>query len=279
MKKIIGGYISLIILFGGVYYLVWVFKPNSFVFSNSFGLDPITSSEIIGDNNVNLESFQKYADSLRLELKIVEDSIVKISKLRDSIKILRDYTYKKFDESRWEAVEKFENDSIYKFFIKAELLIEERISKSLDNLEKNSLKIELGNQKIEKYNYIVKKKDYVLKNLINFGDQEKLEKFKKNDSIFTVLDFRMIPNLNIKKYQINYDIDNLKFIYHMKYYEKVSLVDFFLFSASNSTTISYGDISPNHYISKLLMLLQGGFTIILLALFTDKVVNKYRQRS
>lgn len=276
MKKLLSIYILLILAFSILYYFFWIFKPDYFVFSSSLNLHPISSNNIVENDNITLEGFQKYADSIRKEKIQTVNDIKSSNRKRDSIKILKDFYYKDFDKSRWDEIEKFENDSTYLLLIKKKEILDEKINNTKDGVEKANLTVKSSNINVEISEYILKKKNYTLENLGKFGDREKLKKVKYFDSIYYLYDITIIPNLNQKKFQLDYEIENLRFKYLSKHTEKINFIDFILFSASNSTTISSGDIIPNSNLIKIMVILQGLISIILFALITEKIIINYQ---
>lgn len=276
MKKLLLYYSLLIFGFSVIYYCFWFFKPDYFVFSSSLNLHPISSNNIVENDNITLEGFQKYADSIRKEKILTLDSIKSSIKKQDSIKIIRDINYNEFDRSRWDEIEKFENDSIYKLLIKKKKILDEKINYANNELVKANLQVDYSNLNLEISKYVLKKKTYTLENLGRFGDKNKLKKMKYSDSIYYVLELTIIPNLNQKKFQLDYNIENLRFNYLSKHTKKISYVDFLLFSASNATTISYGDISPNSNLIKIIITLQGLSCIILFTLIMEHIIKKYK---
>jgi len=276
--RIIIGYAASIIFFGFIYWIFWFFKPDSFIFNEEFNLHPISSTKIIGDTNINLKNIQTKADSLRKQSAFYSKKIYQNQRKSDSLKQILIY--------KGDLVEKKTTKNINEWRVaqrdstllrKKELLqkkIEELKKTYNNNLTKSQLELELAKLELDISKKETNSLEYITENFDFFIDQNLSKDITKTDSLYSLLEFKELPKLQSKKEKIDFSIENMRSELLNKSMDRITLIDFLLFSASNSTTITFGEMTPNSLTMKILLLIQGFICLFIVAIFGDKLINK-----
>lgn len=158
-------------------------------------------------------------------------------------------------------------------------LLEKKIEilKKTDNnndLMQSKLSLELAQLTLNISKKETKSLEYITGNFDFFIDSSIGKDIMKTDSLYSQLAFKEIPNLQSKKEMIEYSIENMRFDLLSKSTTRITPLDFLLFSASNSTTITFGEITPNDLLMKILLLIQGFVCLFIVAILGDKLINK-----
>src|SRR5690606_38272704 len=119
----------------------------------------------------------------------------------------------------------------------------------------------------------VESRQYVLDHYGDFVDSTLRNQFTRMDSIFNNLTLRLIPNNELDIRRIDFELIDLKFDALRVISKRVGYFDFLLFSAANSSTVTYGEIVPNDKFVKFLLFLQAASCIVLIAIATDSLIG------
>ena len=269
-------YLCSIILFGVFYWTAFQFYPDSFIFNEQTNLRPFSSNVILGEDINSLIYYQKKADSLRTNKESHKRDLQKYTQLVDSIKPISKDAYNNHEKIRAENIVKWKIQNVPDSLTKKSEQLEQRI-KTLSEHEKKD-ELEIANLKVEKAknDYELAKKevvlcDFVLKNYAYFSNELLVSNFLQLDSLINNYELDIIPNITVEIRKFEYEIEQLKFDALNKFRKRISMLDFLLFSASNSTTITYGDIIPNNSFVKIILFIQAMSCIILLGLLVAKI--------
>lgn len=233
----------------------------------------------MGKDLRTLIHYQQKLDSLRITNKFLKEDLEKYIILTDSIEPISKDAYLKHEKARWENIEEWKLKQVPDS-IKEKL---EEIEQSIIFFSKNEKgnELRIANLRVEeaKLNYELSKinveiSDYILKNLVFFQNDSLVLSFTYLDSLLTNYKYYVIPDINEKIRKHEYEIVQLKFEALNNFQKRISILDFLLFSASNSSTITYGDIIPNSFFVKITLFLQAIFCIILLGLLVSKIGSK-----
>jgi len=279
MLKYLLIYIVSIFIFGIMYWLFWIFHPDAFMFNEQFNLNPFSSKEIAGKTDVNIKYYQTKVDSLRSLINLKRDSLDKLTLLSDSLTPIADKVYKEFEEARWKNVHDWEIKQ-YPDTLLANLTAIKQIIKSYEekNTDPYGLVLSQLNLYIVKLKYdslliAIKTNDFILNNLSYFSDPILLDDYESIDSLLYKYQ-TTIPKTKTDILKIENQIEELKYESLRNLSKRISFLDFILFSASNSSTVTYGEIVPNHNAMRLTLFFQALFCIIIIALGTNKIIKK-----
>lgn len=276
MRKYIIIYISSIFLFGLTYWLSFIFNPDSFIFHEQTNLHPFSSDIILGEEMNSLAFYQKKMDSLRVQNESLKKSLLEYIQLTDSITPISKEAYRKHEKAQWKNIEEWKSKQIPDSIKEKLKSIKHKIKILEEN--KGECELEIANLKIEqaRLDYRLAEIevilcDSVLRNLTLFQNDSLVSNFLHLDSMVVKYKFDSIPHLNVEIRKCEYQIENLRFDALNNFTKRISILDFFLFSASNSTAITYGDIIPNSIFVKIILFTQALFCIVLLGMLIAKI--------
>lgn len=282
MWKLVLIYILFIFGFGFTYWKIWLHTPDSFVFNDQYNIHPFSSSEIDSEQNKNLQFYNEKTDSIR---KVLNMSIIRLEsekRICDSFHIEFIKINELFQKVRWDSIDRWKRkqvpDSINEKLLYMNMQIDYYNSKGIDdklilskyNLEKSRLEV-----LISKIN--LRSSEFVLYNLDKFSDTLLLKNLNEADSIYSVLKYNSMPKLEHEISNMEYEIKRMPHRMIGQYLPRVSLIDFLLFSSSNASTVTYGDIIPNSQLSRTLTFIQSIFCIILLAYLAETIIKKHKK--
>lgn len=275
-------YIGIIFLFGLIYFFIWFFYPDSFVIDEQYNLHPFSSRSIMGEDAISLTYYQRKADSIRKNEGYLRTQIVIYKKIIDSLEPLKNDAYKRFEDKQWENADKWEKaqlDSLTKKLRIIESAIEYTSGLSHAEVALAQLKVEKSAMDYEIAKVKVNAIDFVLSNLTMFQDSTLTNKMMTLDSLYSLNKYQLLPKAELALLKNQFDIDQLKFEALSSFSKRISFLDFLLFSASNSSTVTYGDVIPNSNLVRIILFIQAISCIFLIALGTDKVLKKYMTES
>lgn len=275
-------YLLSIFLFGWMYCFLWLYSPDSFVFTDQYNLHPFSSKGIDFDEYKNLQYYSKQVDSLRKKIIIKTNELNAKKKLRDSINFLQTKTRNIFEGKRRDSIEAWRKRQVPQA-LKDSINILTKIIKRYkengvnDRYTLAKFGLELSKKELELATIEVESSDFILKNLLFFSDSLLLPKLITLDTVYNQLEYHVIPDLELEINKLEYDIEHMDYNLLNEYYYRINFMDFLLFSASNASTVTYGDIIPNSTLARILTFMQALICICLIAFFTDALLRKYLQ--
>ncbi|RYE01997.1 MAG: two pore domain potassium channel family protein [Sphingobacteriales bacterium] len=279
MRRFIFIYLVVVFSFGFVYWVYWYFNPDSFVINEQFNLHPFSSKSVVGNSLNTLTYYQEKADSLRMTNDSIKKTINALIHQTDSIEPLSRKAYAKHEKVLWENVERWKGRQVPDL-IKAKL---ESVAQAIEILKKDEringvtiaqLKVEKAKIEYEVAKINVVASDFLLKNLAIFQDTSLVKDFRFFDSIYSNNKFYIIPKLELESRGVENEIEQLRYDAIDSYSRRVSFLDFLLFSASNSSTVTYGDITPNDSFVRFILFIQAISCIVLMALFIESLAKR-----
>lgn len=236
----------------------------------------------MGEDAISLTYYQRKADSIRKNEGYLRTQIVIYKKIIDSLEPLKNDAYKRFEDKQWENADKWEKaqlDSLTKKLRIIESAIEYTSGLSHAEVALAQLKVEKSAMDYEIAKVKVNAIDFVLSNLTMFQDSTLTNKMMTLDSLYSLNKYQLLPKAELALLKNQFDIDQLKFEALSSFSKRISFLDFLLFSASNSSTVTYGDVIPNSNLVRIILFIQAISCIFLIALGTDKVLKKYMTES
>lgn len=252
--------------------------PDSFIIEEQLNVHPFSSEDILGHQKGDLVFYQDIADSLRLNNLKNKLEIKKLNKVADSLWPLVNKVSREHENAIFKNAEIWKNDQVPEELRKKLHKINEHIN-SLQAYKGNDVKIAQLNVERTKIEHEislinVKSSNYVLENFIKFQDPTIRQEISKLDSLYTLYKYKLVLQKDNEISKFNNDMYELRFQRLNNLRKRIGYLDFLLFSASNSSTVTYGEIVPNNNFSRLTLFIQAIFCIILIALLTDSIINR-----
>lgn len=252
--------------------------PDSFIIEEQLNVHPFSSENILGPQKGNLVFYQDITDSLRLNNLKNKIEIKKFNKVVDSLWPLVNKASREHEDAIFKNAEIWKRKQVPNELIKKLHKINENIN-ALETYNGNDLKIANLNVERTKTEYEIsiinlKSSNYVLENFIKFQDPTIRQEISKLDSLYTLYKYKLIPQKDNEISKFNNEMYELRFQRLNNLRKRISYLDFLLFSASNSSTVTYGEIVPNDNSSRLTLFIQAVFCIILITLLTDSIINR-----
>lgn len=281
MKRYLLIYFATILVFGTIYWGYWSLRPDSFIINEQFNLHPFSSKYVLGDNFNSLAYYQKKADSLRNTIDSVNEELSKTIIETDSLKPISRNIFSQHEKARWDSIERWKKAQIPDSLEKKLAGAKQSIDILKEHEKANELVISQLNVEKARIEYEIAKinltsSDFILANLTYFQDTSLVRNFLHIDSILSANEYHIIPDLELKIRKIEHEIEQLKFDAIDSYSRRISFLDFLLFSAANSSTVTYGDITPNDTLVRIILFIQALFCIVLIALFIEVLIKKIR---
>jgi hypothetical protein len=267
-------YIGQIASFGFIYWVYFFFNPDAFVIPEEFNLHPFSSEIIIGETGTSLATFQKKADSLRILQQLTEKDLYRTIKLSDSLQLIADHFGKIYQDSVWQKFGKWQHQYIPDS-LREKLAAIDTIMNYLSDTSSSyasGLKVERAKLQYQLTQLTEYTSDYLLLHVHSFDNPALRRSYEKFDSVYKQVDSSIVSkNVNVMRQEKK--IQNLKFKARNYYSRRIIFLDFLLFSASNSSTVTYGEIIPNDSWIRFFLFLQAISCIILIAVGLDSIVK------
>lgn len=275
--KAIFFYIISIVIFGFVYFVHAKFQPDAFIIHEQYNIHPFSSDRISTDLGVTLIDYQKERDSIekiKLQHTKVLDSLKQVGKIYDK---LAKSMYDTLDTTRQMNIEKWKHEQVPDSLRTRVKLLNELINAAGKNeLTKANLIVDKANLDVKIAEIEVNSAEYILKNYGSFQDPVLARKFEYLDSISRLIDFHLVFKEEEAIRNCDYKIYELLNRAQDAFESRITFLDMLLFSASNASTVTYGDIVPNDNISRIILFFQAILCIILIAYVADSIINKVK---
>lgn len=270
-------YFFSIIAFGLLYYSYWYFNTDSFVINEQFNTRHFDEDAEVYDQSANLEFYRKVADSMKVQRRNTLDTLSIEQRRMDSLAPIVKDLREKQENIQWKNIEVWRKaqipDSLRKTLASVDY--------GLETIKENASNgLVIANLKIEKYQaekkiaeIEVRSSDYILGHLVMFQDSALTRKMLEADSIYSELMYDRIPGLNVRLSTLKYELGAIGYRVQQSVYRELNLLDFFLFSASNASTVTYGDITPNDRWMRLALFCQAVICIVLIAFLTETLLS------
>ena len=268
-------YLTVIFVFGTIYWAYWYLHPDSFIINDQFNLQPFSSPKIQGSETKDLRFFQHKTDSIRNLIKENEARLPLLLATSDSLAILAKVASDKNQRLMWDRANSLEvaqvPDSMTRRAQALSTAIEVYGSSPGNDLARAKLSLEKA--ELEYRIGVIKARagQYVLDHLASFVDSVISKDASRIDSLWAIYEFKKVPEAEQLRNVLNYELQQLKFEALNTWSKRLSYLDFILFSASNATTVTYGEMMPNDVWMRLLLIVQAIVCIILIAVFIERI--------
>lgn len=288
------GYILTVILFAGIYYLIWLNKPDNYIINTDLNNNPFEKTyKFLWTKEKVLPNEYKSLNKVNSEFNELYDELNNLNKVNDILedekKLLEieiDNIHDKKELEVTKNFEKYKEDSLNKLYEK-EKEIRNEISKlknkiSISNSHQDI--IESGKILSSKYNLLIEHID-----VISQLEQKVYSKYIDEYSFFISVETKnklneLANNTYLKNERIRditkriskkrEELIDLYEKYRKITIDKLNYIDFFYFSIGISTTTTFGDIIGNSKITRGLISLQLLICIILLTGLVDSILRK-----
>ncbi|MEO8066772.1 MAG: potassium channel family protein [Flavobacteriales bacterium] len=276
-------YLGVILVFGTFYCAYWHLHPDSFIINEQFGLQPFSSPTIQGDEAKDLRYFQHKTDSL---LKLINENEARLPLLlatSDSLELLAKSASDKNQRIMWQKADAWEAaqmpDSLTRRVQALSTAIAASGTSITDELQRATLSLDKA--KLEYDIAVIKASSggYVLHHLTSFMDSAASAEAWRIDSLWAQYEYRKVPQAEELRYSLNYELEHLKYSAMAGWSERLSFFDFILFSASNASTVTYGEMLPNDTTMRISLFVQAIVCIVLIAMFIDRVSASRRDHT
>jgi voltage-gated potassium channel len=278
-------YFGIILLFGVVYWVLWLQKPSNFIINSEYNehtiepfyfyedLDTLkTKHSIISAKETN-EKIAPYYDSINIIRHIIHENAktVKFLRQKDSLNSINQNLFftKKMNDEVKESAKKFQPkiDSLNSR-LSIENLKQQKIDKNTQEYFDNQVviaklklaisvqELELNRQKLKVYNKDFSSfySDSLKKAGLNFSAQIDSIEDGNNSNLEKIYELTEIIRLNV--------VD-----YYLGQMDKVGLIDFAYFSIITATSTGYGDILPNSTFVRILVSFEILISLFLFGFF------------
>lgn len=256
-----------------------VFYPDSFIINEQFNLHPFSSKSIPGNNISTLIYYQKKADSLRTASDSFKRELIRATDFTDSLEIIVKKALTEHEKTQWKNADNWKIKQIPDSALKKLDEVNQGLRILNEHSKSNEVAISLLNVEKAEIEYEIAKinlasSDFVLKNLTFFQDTFLANELRFLDSVYWIIKYDNIPDMELRNMAIEHKIESLKYDALESYSRRVSFFDFLLFSAANSSTVTYGDIIPNDMFVRVVLFIQALSSIALIALFMEVLIKK-----
>jgi len=294
-KKLLYLYFFIIILFAGIYNVIFKLMPDSFVVNKQLNILPFTKdySFLWNDNdmlNYKIDIDNNYSNISLIDIQLkLNKQFSLISKYRSEVEqqelSLRNIILKRKQLVRQQEtlieknIEQYKHDMINKSYIfeKNKLTNEIKSLIDLNNTDMNSI---IENKKIRlnvieykiafnKYKIL----QYISKNYSSFSDNNlsiQIKNLNKQETKIRDKIYKFENQIGDIRGKINRNLIAWKNSLSMK----LDIIDFIYYSIGISTTTTFGDIIANSKIVRLFVSIQLLISIIIVTSLVNQIIQK-----
>jgi Ion channel len=291
-------FFGIVVVAAGVYWLTWLFRPDSFVVQQEVNLYPIgTIDSLLSENQFKAVSLEAAGLS---ELSTQANGIIgTVKELKDRqqhlqnevarleaeskrlSEMLEENRTKRIDEYRTQQLAPLEAEKVRLEAQIAELENQTPASSGAYDPQRAAvadLRVELSRHNLR----IAERRLEVATRIVDeFGEFAKPEDFEAwkavNDQVGATLN--EIIDTHARYAKLRGEAYELVAKWRDQRTGRLGLIDFLYFSLGVSTTTTFGDIIPNHWITRLIVSVQLLASIIIVGLFVNSLSSGQRSNN
>lgn len=281
-------FFSLVLISGAIYWIAWQARPDYFIVQQEVNLYPIDSmySSLMNDQFQpstfelsGLGDLSKEANRLMSNAKELKSKQETLRTEIESLEAESKRLSNRLEANRSNRIDEYRRNELGPYETKVSELKNE-ITEMEDRIPSNSdvfhplskvvadLRLELANQEL----LLANRKLEVAKKIVN--EYAKFAVPEENSAWLAIYDqigikLNDLNDTNLRYGKLRIDAYDLVGKWQDQRSRRLGFIDFIYFSLGVSTTTTFGDIIPNHWVIRLLVFIQLLISIVIVGLFVN----------